>query len=73
MQLFQKLTITLLVGARVWYAAFLKFWFCVVDGKLHFYLINGHQMRTVKFGQGDGLGELVVPGLRRQLRRREKK
>jgi hypothetical protein len=29
----------LLVGARVWYAAFFKFCFFVVDGKLHVYLI----------------------------------
>jgi hypothetical protein len=39
MQLFQKLTIMPLVGARVQYAAFYKFWFCVVDGKLHVYFI----------------------------------
>jgi hypothetical protein len=39
MQLFQKLTIMPLVGARVWYAAFLQIWFCVVDEKLYVYLI----------------------------------
>jgi hypothetical protein len=29
----------LLVGARVWYAAFYKCWLFAVDGKLHVYLI----------------------------------